>query len=298
MKNALFEYLKNSDVEYKSNVKLSKLSSIKIGGVAETIVYPSNENELTELVLFLTDNEIQYKILGRMTNVLFSDLGFSGVIISSARLVNTSVSGKMLFAECGVHLSQEIKKLANLGLRLSDELYGIPASFGGAVYNNAGAYGKDISESFVYARLFSPEKRKVFILDRSDMAFSYRKSILQKENLIFLGGEFLVSEAPTQEILDRLNSIFKKRLETQPYEMPSLGSIFKRNDFAPVSKLIDELGLKGTRVGDAEISQKHAGFIVNRGCATAEDVKGLISVIKEKIYRKYGFYPEEEIEYL
>jgi UDP-N-acetylmuramate dehydrogenase len=204
----------------------------------------------------------------------------------------------MLFAECGVHLSQEIKKLANLGLRLSDELYGIPASFGGAVYNNAGAYGKDLSNSLVYARLFSPEKRKILVFDRSDMAFSYRKSILQKENLIFLGGEFLVSEAPPQEILDRLNSIFKKRLETQPYEMPSLGSIFKRNGFAPVSKLIDELGLKGVRVGDAEISQKHAGFIVNRGSATAEDVKRLVCQIKEKIYEKYGFYPEEEIEYL
>ncbi len=298
MINVLLSYLKNSDVEYKRNVKLSSLSSIKIGGTAEIIIYPSCENQLKKLVLFLTNNEIRYKMLGRMTNVLFSDHGFSSVIISSARMSYTYVRDAYLFAECGARLSEQIRRLAHSGLRLADELYGIPASFGGAVYNNAGAYGKDISASLIYARLFSPEDGKTVIFDNSDMRFSYRSSILQEKNLIFVDGAFALTEAPSREILSCINSVFAKRRSSQPYGKPSLGSVFRRNVHQPISKLIDELGLKGKRVGDAEISEKHAGFIINCGKATCKDVKALIRIIREKIYEKYGFYPEEEIEYL
>lgn len=298
MNDSLFNYFKNSDVEYKRNIKLSQLSSIRIGGVAETVAYPSSEKQLTDLILFLKYNKIHYKILGRMTNVLFSDSAFSGVIVSSARLVRTDVRDGYLFAECGVSLSEQIRKLAYLGFRLADELYGIPASFGGAIYNNAGAYGKDISASLICARLFSPDDNKTVILDNSDMRFSYRKSILQESNFIFLDGIFGLCEGKSREIIDGLNLFLKKRVDSQPYGKPSLGSVFKRNSYAPVSRLIDELGLKGTRIGDAEISKKHAGFIINRGKATSHDVKELIRLIKDKIYEKYGFYPEEEIEYL
>ena len=233
-----------------------------------------------------------------MTNILPCDGCFSGVLVITAKMNNYSVAENKVYAECGVAFSRLLSNRADKELGGYEQLFGIPGSVGGMIYSNAGAFGREISDVCESVRLYFPKEKRVAVTKRDEMGFLYRSQKYKGTDAVILGADFSFLSLPRDKIKARQAEFIKVRKAKQPYGEKSLGSIFKRRADIPVSRLIDELMLKGTRFGGAEISKKHAGFIINSGGATALDVKILISRVKNEIYAKYGFIPEEEIEYL
>lgn len=294
----LIEYLKESDVEYCQNFDISSLSYIGIGGRVMLFIKPENLESLIRTVDILAEGSIPYKVVGAMSNLLPRDEFYDGVILSVQKISTYFTAENMLTVECGAKLSRVISEISRLGLGGMESLYGIPGTVGGMVYGNAGAYGDDISDFFVSAKLYDPRKKAIRTAKPADMNFSYRKSALQSTDEILLSATFALKKLDREIIKSKLADTISKRKATQPFGEKSLGSIFKRKGDIPISKLIDEVGLKGYSVGGAEISEKHAGFIINKNGATAHDVKELIAYIKSKIYSAYGIEAEEEIEFL
>ena len=290
-------FLKKQDVEYIKSYKLNKKSSIGIGGGCDAALFPKTINQLIDIVKFSLYAGVKYKIFGAMTNLLISDDGFEGVVILTDKINRYFVADRQVVAECGVRVSKMIFELARMHIGGGEELYGIPGSLGGCVFGNAGAFGKSISDIFLTARLYSPSDDKIFCFDKSDMRFAYRHSVMKEFPFILLDARLNFQKSEFS-VADRLSEIISQRKSQQPYGEKSLGSIFKRIDGLAVSKLIDEAGLKGYRIGGAEISKKHAGFIVNHENASAEDVRALIEFIKKEIYSLYGIRLIEEIEYV
>ena len=297
MTNCLLRFLNEQDVEYKTGCSLSSISSIGIGGAA-TVVYPRCSEELIKLIDFLSINNIGYKIIGRMTNVLPCDEDYDGVIILTKMLSSVVFSRNLVKASSGISFAKLLLKASELGLGGAESLYGIPGTLGGMIYSNAGAFGKEISDLVVYVKVYDPCLRKTRVLFYDDLDFSYRKSVFKDSDLVILSATLKFDFMDADLIKAGFDHFLKLRKSNQPVGEPSLGSIFKRHPFAPISLLIDKSGLKGYRIGGAEISTKHAGFIVNKGNAKAEDVILLIKLIKDKLYADYDIIPEEEIEYL
>lgn len=298
MTRSLFDYFKEQDVEIYRSLDISAISSIGIGTVCDYAVYPHNEEEFLSVISFLEDNSVKYFVIGRMTNVLPCTESYRGVIVFTSKMQGYSAAENVVSAECGMAFSLLLKRAATDSLGGYEELFGIPGSIGGMVYNNAGAFGKSVSDCFLRARLFSLDDVKLISITSSDMQFSYRKSLLQNKRFLLLSAEFAFVRKDKTDISEAMRKTVSKRKNSQPTMDKSLGSIFKRHEGVPVSKAIDELGLKGFRIGGAEISKKHAGFIINVGGATSDDVLRLIEIIKVKILKEYGFVAEEEIELL
>ncbi len=294
----VIDYLKKHDVEFKRNLKLSDISAIKTGGSSRLAVYPENADEMIGVLRTARELGFEYKIVGNASNILFPDGNFKPILISTKRMNAVSNLGEIAFSFCGASLASMIRYMARRGFGGLESLFGIPATVGGAVFNNAGAFGDDISSSFLYGIIYSPREDKISILDNFDMRFSYRKSILQSRELVLLFAAFAFISKDEEKIKSEIKDNMKKRRSSQPTECPSLGSVFKKRDGTSVSALIDRLGMKGVCVGGAEISKKHAGFIVNRGGASSGDVIELIGIVKNEIYKNYGFLPDEEIEIL
>lgn len=295
---SFLEFLKKQEVENYSHFDLKKVSAIGVGGRTRFAVFPKSEEEFIKVIDVLTDEKIKYKTVGKMTNILPSDEDFSGVLVFTTKMRTFSVAETRVYAECGVAFSRFLLLLSEKSLGGGEQLYGIPGSVGGMIYSNAGAYGKEICELCESVRLYFPSEKKLLDVPREKMEFSYRNQKYKGTDAIILGARLVFLPASKDEIRAGFSEITEKRKSTQPYGEKSLGSIFKRRGSLAVSFIVDELGLKGARFGGAMISDKHAGFIVNRGGATSLDIKMLISRIKNEVYAKYGFIPEEEIEYL
>ncbi len=298
MTQCLIDFFKKQDVEYKRNLNISRLSSIGIGPTADLAVMPNDEAKLIKTIEFLKDNRIKHRVVGRMTNILFVDINYNGVLILTSKMTDYSVAENEITAQCGVSFSKMLSELSHRGIGICEELYGIPGSVGGMVFGNAGAFGKSISDCLISARLYFTEEKKIATLTADKMRFSYRNSLMKKKDTILLSASFKFCESDKDTLNSRMKEIMDLRKSSQPYGERSLGSIFKRYGDVPVSKLIDELGFKGYSVGGACVSKKHAGFIVNSGGATAEDVTVLINLIKARLHSSYGIAPEEEIQYV
>jgi len=290
------DFFKKRDVECYRSFDISSISSIGIGAVADFAVFPNTAEKLVTTVDFLTEANVPYFIAGRLTNVLFSSSEFCGVVVFTTKIATYSTAELNVRADTGVAFSKLLREISALSLGGAEGVYGIPGSVGGMVYNNAGAFGASVSDFFLRASLYSIKDKQVVTFNKAQMDFGYRKSILHNRNYIFLSGEFEFFRKEKKKIDEDFAGSVARRKATQPYGAKSLGSIFKRVDGIPVSKLIDDIGLKGFSVGGAEISKKHAGFIINTGGAVASDVLSLISTIKEKLYANYGIVAEEEIE--
>ena len=298
MTQRLFDFLKEQDVEIYRSKDISNISSIGIGAICDTVIYPHSVEAFVNIVSFLEDNMIKYFVAGRMTNVLTCCRKYDGIMVFTAKMSGYCVAENIVSAECGLSFSSMLNEISSLSLGGCEELFGIPGSVGGMVYNNAGAFGKSVSDCFVRAKLYSIADKSVITFSASDMGFSYRKSILQNKNCILLSADFNFLPKPKEEIREAFERVITERKKSQPYGSKSLGSVFKRTSDVSVGYLIDKLGLKGYSIGGAMISDKHAGFIVNSGGATADDVKRLITFIKTKIKNKYGTEIEEEIEFM
>ena len=270
------------------NEKISNYTTYKVGGKVRAIVYPKTEEELCELVKLLKEKQVKYFVLGNGSNVLFSDNLYDGIIIKLDYFNNIEFFENIVSVGAGVSLmklSRETVKRGFKGLEFAD---GIPATVGGAVFMNAGAYGSDMSKIIVDVTIVNGEG-EIQVLSNKEMAFSYRTTYLQKHlDCVCIGARIKLSEGSQEElsqlVLDRRN----KRKMSQPLSYPSAGSVFRNPKDMYAGEIIEKMGLKGFSVGKAEISEKHANFIINKGNAKASDIKKIIDYIKEKAKSKYN----------
>ena len=299
MKNIkkITDFLQKNGIFFTKNENMCNQTSIKIGGKVDLFVQPNSQKQLVLLLNFLKDIGQKFVILGNGTNTLFSDNGFDGVVISSKKIGNIKITNNDVIVSAGVSLFPFLKKLREYNLKGLEFAYGIPGSVGGAVVMNAGAFNQNVGDFVEWVKVWIDGKVKT--LSKEEMNFSYRSSLAQSCDMVILSVKFNLENGTFNEIKTLQEEYFNKRLQSQPYSDLSFGSVFKRNlNFEPVSKLIDELGLKGYRIGGAEISEKHAGFIINIGSATCQDCLKLIKYIQQKIFDEFGFVPEPEVKVL
>lgn len=273
---------------------LSKFSTMKVGGKAKYIVFPENRKELLEIFEIIKENNLKYFILGNGSNVLFDDKGFDGVVISLKKFDFFRKKCNFVCVGAGINLFLLNQKLAKAGLSGLEWSYGIPATLGGLVVMNGGSFGQEIGQFVQSVTVFDGKRIKV--LKKNQIEFSYRHSNLSKYVVLSVLMKFVPEK---KEIIQaKMNECFAKKKSSQPCELPSLGSVFKlihtENEIIYPAKLIDNLGLKGVKIGGAEISTKHAGFIVNSGNATSEDILKLVEFVEKKL-AEIGVFPEREM---
>ena len=275
---------------------MSRHTSFAIGGAAEVMAFPENAGQLAEILKFSSENSIRYAILGAGTNILAPDEGISGIIIclkdcldGMERLENNRIR---VFA--GVTMARAAVYAAGLGLGGMEFAHGIPGTVGGGVYMNAGAYGGEIVQICESVDVMLPGGNIVtYSCDQMD--FSYRHSRLEEEPGIVISTVFALTPKPEEEIRTQMRELLNKRKASQPLDLPSAGSAFKRPVGGFAAALIDQAGLKGFQVGGAAVSTKHAGFVVNVGNATAADVLTLLSQVADQVYDFSGIRLEPEI---
>ncbi len=288
--------LDSENIAYTENEPLSKHCSFRIGGSAALFVTPKNAEELKNVLELVNENECRKFILGKGTNLVFSDNGFDGVVISTLGLNEKSADGEVLEAGAGVSYTELAVIAQNHGLAGLEFAYGIPGSVGGAVYMNAGAYEHQTSEVLVSSTMLDCATGIIREIPLEEHNFGYRESIY-KENpgYTVLSARFRLAEGDKEQIRAKMDELMARRRDKQPLEYPSAGSAFKRYPGYYTGALIEQAGLKGYTVGGAQVSEKHAGFIINVGGATAEDVKKLSDHIKSEIFRINGIMIENEI---
>lgn len=285
------------NVTFIENDDLKSRSTAHVGGTAILSAFPRNANSLCKLIEKLKKGNIKHCVIGNGSNVIFPDGIYDGVVIFSKKMKEVVFDGDFVTADCGVNLIYLSAICAQRGLSGLEFSCGIPASVGGAVYMNAGAHGGCISDVFENGKFYLPDGR-IETLDNSEMTFSFRKSRATAEKFIVLSATFKLKKDEISNINSRIEKIKKVRAESQPIEFPSAGSVFLPSGDMPAWKLIDGAGLRGYSVGGAMVSDKHAGFIINTGGATASDYLTLTELIKEKVKNIYGVDLQTEIIFI
>ena len=293
---SVIDCIEAAGCDYKRDLPLS--STFKIGGAAEIAIYPHNSLELEAAVSYLVKNNIRFDVFGNCSNVLFDDKGYRGAIVFTSKMRSMEIVGNVIRASAGCNLNAVANAAMKAGLSGLEFAYGIPGTVGGAVYMNAGAYEKQVDDVLLNSLAYDYERCEMLVLDRGEHDYAYRHSYYMGKPLIALEATFKLQEGDIDEIEQKMSDFMARRRTKQPLEFPNAGSIFKRCSGHFIGKLIDEAGLKGTRIGGAEISEKHAGFIVNRGDATSSDVLALIDYIKNEIMKLHSIALECEVQYI
>ena len=273
---------------------MSRHTSFKIGGPADLLAAPSNEEELCKLLACAKEHNIPVTLIGNGSNLLVRDKGIRGLVIKLGNMLNTIEVGEdTITFGSGVSLALASKKAAELGFTGMEFAVGIPGSIGGAVYMNAGAYDGEMANVVTAVRTVDADGN-VKVLSNEDMCFAYRKTALQGSGLIITAVTVTMPKGEVSAILAKMAEFSQSRISKQPLELPSAGSMFKRPPGYFAGTLIDQTGLKGYTVGGAQVSTKHAGFVVNIGGATASDVLQLIKDVQDKVREAHGveLHPE------
>ena len=292
--NALIDFCKENSIEYKLNEPMSRHTSFKIGGGAEIFISVSSALELSALFKRCKELNIPRFIIGKGTNLLVSDLGIEGAVISLAGLNGITANGDTITCGAGAALSDVCRAALKNSLAGLEFAYGIPGSIGGAVYMNAGAYGGEMSAVMLSAECMTADGT-VIKVDKEDMDFGYRKSIFKQNGTTVLSAVIKLIKGDKKEIEAKMEDYINRRKQKQPLEYPSAGSFFKRPEGYFAGALIEKNGLKGTAVGGAQVSEKHAGFIINRGGATASDVTELGEKVSDAVFKAEGVRLEREV---
>lgn len=274
---------------------MTKHTSFHIGGPAELMAQPQSEAELQSLLMKAAEAAVPVTLVGNGSNLLVRDKGIRGLVIKlGSMLRDIKVSGNVLTFGSGVSLAQASKKAAELGLSGMEFAVGIPGSIGGAVYMNAGAYDGEMSKVVKSVRVMDAAG-EVSELSAGELDFGYRHSALQGSSKIVTSVTVELAAGDKQAIAEKMADFSNRRITKQPLELPSAGSMFKRPPGYFAGTLIDQTGLKGYTVGGAQVSTKHAGFVVNIGGATAADVLQLISDVQAKVFAAHGVHLEPEV---
>jgi len=311
-------FKKINNITYLTHEPLSQHSSIKIGGEAKHFISAHNIDALLDTIYTCNQHSIKHKIIGNGSNLLFDDLGYSGAIIKYDNNF-LQVKKDKLNASSGCALSELISYTIQHNLTGFEFAIGVPAQLGGAIVNNLGAYNNDISQHIEYVTIL--KNKQIIYLTKDECNFTYHSSALQNSKAIVLGATFNLPQQDKNISQQKALNYFTKRKTTQPLELPNMGSIFKRinlnlnninnlleqfitigantdSQYISPARLIDDCAMKGLTIGNAQVSTKHAGFIVNLGNAKSKNILNLIKIIKNKIYEKYNIILKEEIEYI
>jgi len=293
------EIIKKSNLEQANiyyNEPMSKHTSFKIGGLAECYIKVNNLQELEEIINIANTYKVPLTIIGNGTNILVKDNGIKGIVAKiNIKNIQINEENNVVKVGAGNTLAEVAQILLKNDLTGMEELAGIPGSIGGAIRMNAGAHGKEIKDIIVSATVID-YSGNIKTLSNEEMKFEYRNSIFSKEKYIVLEAELQLNKGNKEEIKQKMQDFAIWRKEHQPLEYPNAGSTFKRGDGFVTAQLIDECGLKGTSIGGAQISTKHAGFIINTGDAKAQDVLELVDLIKQEVFKKFQKEIQLEIE--
>ena len=284
---------------YLENAPLGEYSSIKIGGNAQVAAWPESTDQIKRLIALAREANIKYYILGNCTNILVPNEGVDGLVILLGKSGTnfhtiTLVDDTTIYAEAGVSLMELCNFALKHGLSGLEFAYGIPASIGGAIFMNAGAFEGEIKDVCTECT-FIDEEDNLITLQNPDLHFSYRHSYFHDHNCVITSAKFRLHKGDREQIQAKMEGFLQRRIEKQPLEYPSAGSTFKRPGGAYAAKLIDDSGLKGYRVGGAMVSKKHTGFVINYDHATSDDVVKLVKHIQDVVAEKTGYHLECEM---
>ena len=297
----LKQLLTAAGIAYKENEPLAAHSTFKIGGPARLFVQPVDHAQLCRTVALCKAQSARYYLLGNGSNILFADEGYNGVVLDISSMQDTvEVHGTQLTAGAGVRLSALCKTALEHSLTGLEFAYGIPGSVGGAVYMNAGAYGGEMKDRLLWVEYLAPTG-EIVRLEGEQMGLSYRHSRFMEEGMegsCIVRAAFGLQRGEKAAIQSEMDRILNQRRQKQPLEYPSAGSTFKRPQGTFAAQLIDECGLKGFTVGGAQVSEKHAGFVINTGKATCADVLELTRQVRECVQEKTGYLLELEVRQL
>ena len=282
-------------IEIKQNEPMSRHTSFKIGGNADLYIIPHDMDALIETVRILKETETKRYFLGNATNVLFDDAGFRGAVVSLGNICAIKVIENRIIAEAGASLNLVCKTARDKELSGLEFAYGIPGSIGGAVFMNAGAHGGEMSQVVAQSTYFSLDDMTVHTIPLTAHEYGYRESVYRHNNWLVLSAVLELQKGEYDKINAAMNDYMSRRIDKQPLEYPSAGSVFKRYPGRYTGQMIEECGLKGYSIGGAQVSEKHAGFIVNKGGATSADVLALIEHIKNEVYKKFDCRIECEV---
>lgn len=294
----ILDYLIYNGLFYLINEPMNRHTTFQIGGPADIVVYPTRRREICDLVRICRAEDIPYISLGNGSNVLVSDTGIRGLVIMTDRMHRITVDNdSRIEAWAGAPLSRVATIAKNYQLSGLEFAFGIPGTIGGAVYMNAGAYNHQMNQ-VITATEYVDGEGQLCTVEGDDHQFGYRTSCFKDTNHIIVKTHLQLSPGKESEITELMKQYTQARKEKQPLELPSAGSAFKRPEGFFAGKLIEDCGLKGRRVGGAEVSTKHAGFIVNVGGAKAKDVLDLVDIIKTEVLQKFGVELEPEIKFI
>lgn len=291
----LFQKIYNQE-DIMLDEKMSEHIYFKVGGPADILVTPRDVNQLIKTLKICKENNIPFYVIGNGSNLLVKDGGIRGVVIKLAKLNNLERTKNSIKADTGVLL----KDVSNMALEASlagfEFACGIPGSVGGAVFMNAGAYNGEISDVIKEAEVIN-NQGEIIVLSKEELELGYRTSKVMKEGFVVVSAMFELVDGDKEKIQARVDLLTDKREDKQPLEYPSAGSTFKRPEGYFAGKLIEDAGLKGFTIGGAMVSEKHSGFVINRGGATAKDILDLIIHVKEKVKAQFGvdLYPEVRV---
>ncbi len=278
-----------------SDEPMRKHTTFRIGGNADIFVRPESKEQIAEILRLCRKQDVPYFILGNGSNLLVGDRGFRGVVINIMDNMNDiKVDGGIIKAQAGAMLIKVSRAARDNSLTGLEFASGIPGTIGGAIYMNAGAYGGEMKDVVTQVTAMDAEG-EIYTFGTDELEFSYRHSVIQQRDLIVLDVTMKLAAGDQKIIDDRMSELAVARRTKQPLEYPSAGSTFKRPEGYFAGKLIMDAGLRGYRVGDAQVSEKHCGFVVNRGNATADDVIKLIDDVKAKVSEEYDVVLEPEV---
>ncbi len=284
------------EIEFAMEEPMSKHTSFRIGGPVEAMAFPKSADELAKILKTSALLNIKPAIMGAGTNILAPDEGIRGLVICLKDCMDgmQQLDDKRIRVAAGVTMTRAAVFAASLGLGGMEFAHGIPGTVGGGVYMNAGAYGGEICQICESVEVMDMEGN-ISTVDCGGMEFSYRHSILEDKEAIVLSAIFCLNPMPQEEIRGKMAELMTKRKTSQPLDLPSAGSAFKRPGGGYAAALIDQAGLKGFCIGGAGVSTKHAGFVVNNGGATSADVKEVLRQVAEKVFENSGIRLEPEV---
>lgn len=294
--NRICEYVKNEGISYIENEPMALHTTFKIGGPARLAVFPKNENEISDVIKKCKEENVGYMVVGNGSNLLVADEGIDAVVIllgkefGEVKLIDDTT----IFAEAGAPLMKVCRFALENGLTGLEFAYGIPGSCGGGAFMNAGAYGGELGDVMFRCDHIDKDGNKGS-LEGDDLKLAYRYSAYYENGCVITGAYFKMQKADKEEIKAKMNDYMSRRRDKQPLEYPSAGSTFKRPEGNFAGALIEQCGLKGTRVGGAEISTKHAGFVINKGGATCKDVLDLCKKVADTVKAEKGIDLEMEV---
>ena len=283
---------------FSENCNLSSYTTIKVGGVAEYLAEPRSIDEFSNLIKWSNINNQRCQIIGAGSNILINNIFIKGLVMCTKKMRSLTIeaSSGIVEAEAGVMLPTLSNSLAKNGLQGGEWAVGIPGTLGGAIYMNAGTGNLSLAKNLISVKVINKKTLEILEIDKKDINFEYRFSSFQNNDLIIISAKLhFEPNGNIDKLIQTTKNNLKLKTETQPYQLPSFGSVFKNPKNSYAAKLIDEMGLKGFKIGDAEISKMHANFIINTSSASSKDIFELITVIQQKVLQNKGIYLQPEV---